>query len=44
MRAEVMEYYGFTKTFDQAGYYETTHHRQILKSIKDAIFKGQLSL
>jgi type II secretory pathway predicted ATPase ExeA len=42
MRAEVMEYYGFTKTFDQAGYYETTHHQQILKSIKDAIFKGKL--
>jgi type II secretory pathway predicted ATPase ExeA len=42
MRVEVMEDYGFTKPFDQAGYYETSHHQQILKDIKGAILEGRL--
>jgi type II secretory pathway predicted ATPase ExeA len=42
MRVDVMEHYGLTKPLDQAGYYETTHHRQILKDVKSAIFSGRL--
>src|ERR1700692_604909 len=42
MRDEVMEHYGFTKPFDEAGYYETSHHQQILKDIKSAILKRRL--
>lgn len=42
MRAEVMAQYGFTKPLGQAGYYETDHHRQILKAVKDALLEGHL--
>ena len=31
MRVEVMEHYGLTRPIDQAGYYETAHHKQLLK-------------
>ncbi len=30
MRAEVMEYYGLTRSPRALGYYETAHHRQLL--------------
>jgi len=42
MRVEVMEHYGFIKPLDQAGYYETSHHQQILKDVKSAILQGRL--
>jgi len=42
MRAEVTAYYDFVKPLDQAGYYETRHHQQILAAIKDAILQGRL--
>jgi type II secretory pathway predicted ATPase ExeA len=42
MQDEVMRHYGFTKSFDQAGYYETTHHKHILENIKSAILKRRL--
>jgi type II secretory pathway predicted ATPase ExeA len=42
MRAEVMNHYDLIKPLDQAGYYETAHHQQILKDIKGAIFAGRL--
>ncbi len=42
MRAEVMEYYGFNKPFNQAGYYETDYHRQLFRDIKTAIIEGKL--
>jgi hypothetical protein len=42
MRAEVIEYYGLTKSFTKAGYYETEHHRQLFKDIKTAILDGKL--
>jgi len=42
MRAEVIEYYGLTKPFTKAGYYETEHHRQLFKDIKTAILDGKL--
>jgi type II secretory pathway predicted ATPase ExeA len=42
MRGEVMKHYGFTKPFEQAGYYETNHHKQILENIKSAILEKHL--
>jgi type II secretory pathway predicted ATPase ExeA len=42
MRVEVMEYYGLTQPFSQAGYYETQQHTQLLKDIKGAILEGRL--
>ena len=42
MRAEVIDYYGLTKPFTKAGYYETEHHRQLFKDIKAAILDGKL--
>jgi len=42
MRAEVIEYYGLTKPFAKAGYYETEHHRQLFRDIKAAILEGKL--
>ena len=34
MRVEVMQYYGLTQALNQAGYYETEHHQQLIKDIK----------
>ncbi|MFD2274288.1 hypothetical protein ACFS07_33385 [Undibacterium arcticum] len=42
MRVEVMEHYGLTQAFSQAGYYETEHHQQLIKDIKGAIMQGRL--
>ncbi|EKS30420.1 ExeA family protein [Afipia felis] len=42
MRVEVMQYYGLTQPFSQAGYYETEHHKQLIKDIKGAILEGRL--
>ncbi|MEQ1975965.1 AAA family ATPase, partial [Xenorhabdus sp. SGI240] len=42
MRVEVMEYYGLAQPIDQAGYYETAHHNQLIKDIKGAIREGRL--
>ncbi|HFP5055461.1 TPA: ExeA family protein [Klebsiella variicola subsp. variicola] len=42
MRVEVMEHYGLTRPIDQAGYYETAHHKQLLKDIRGAIYEGRL--
>lgn len=42
MRVEVMQYYGLTQPFSQAGYYETDHHKQLIKDIKGAILEGRL--
>jgi type II secretory pathway predicted ATPase ExeA len=42
MRVEVMEHYGLTRPIDQAGYYETAHHKQLLKDIRGAIHGGRL--
>lgn len=40
MRAEVMEHYGLTQPIDQAGYYETAHHKQLIKDIRGLSMKG----
>lgn len=42
MRVEVMQYYGLTQPFSQAGYYETEHHKQLIKDIRGAILEGRL--
>jgi type II secretory pathway predicted ATPase ExeA len=42
MRAEVMEYYGLTKPLNRAGYYETEHHGQMLKSVRATILEGRI--
>lgn len=42
MRVEVMQYYGLAQPLNQAGYYETEHHKQLIKDIKGAILEGRL--
>lgn len=42
MRFEVMRHYGLVQPLSQAGYYETDHHKQILKDIRDALPEGRL--
>ncbi|ECX7866622.1 AAA family ATPase, partial [Salmonella enterica] len=42
MRVEVMEHYGLTQSIESAGYYETAHHKQLMKDIKGAIREGRL--
>lgn len=43
MRVEVMEHYGLTQSIEQAGYYETAHHKQLMKDIKGAIREGRFA-
>jgi type II secretory pathway predicted ATPase ExeA len=38
MRAEVMEFYGLTRSPRAVGYYETAYHRQLLQDIKQAVY------
>ncbi len=42
MRVEVMQYYWLTQPLSQAGYYETDHHKQLIKDIKGATLEGRL--
>jgi type II secretory pathway predicted ATPase ExeA len=42
MRVDVMEHYSLGKPLDHVGYYETAHHKQLLKDIKGAIWEGKL--
>ena len=42
MRVDVMQHYGLTQPLSQAGYYETDHHKQLLKDIRGAIMEGRL--
>jgi type II secretory pathway predicted ATPase ExeA len=42
MRAEVMEYYGLQRSLRAVGYYETSHHRQLLQDVKQAVYDGDL--
>jgi type II secretory pathway predicted ATPase ExeA len=37
-----MQYYGLAQPLSQAGYYETDHHKQLIKDIKGAILEGRL--
>src|SRR5215468_8150665 len=42
MRVEVMQHYRLTQPLSQAGYYETSHHQQLIKDIKSAVLEGRL--
>jgi type II secretory pathway predicted ATPase ExeA len=42
MRAEVMQYFGLNVPFTQAGYYETEHHRELIKDVRRAVQEGRL--
>jgi len=42
MLSEVMSYYGLTRDFQGAGYFETENHQQIIKELKVAIKQGQM--
>lgn len=42
MRVEVMEHFGLTVPLNQAGYYETEHHKELMKDIRGAINEGRL--
>jgi type II secretory pathway predicted ATPase ExeA len=42
MLAEVRQFYGFTKEFRRAGYYETEHLRRLCQEIEAAIGEGKL--
>lgn len=42
MRVEVMQHFGLTLAFNQAGYYEIEHHKELMKDIRGAIGEGRL--
>jgi type II secretory pathway predicted ATPase ExeA len=42
MRIEVMQHFGLTVPFEQAGYYESAHHRALIEQIQGAITAGRL--
>jgi type II secretory pathway predicted ATPase ExeA len=42
MRQEVMDHYGITREFHNAGFYETERHRQLLRDLKTAVHQGKI--
>jgi type II secretory pathway predicted ATPase ExeA len=42
MLSDVLDYYGLAKEFRHAGFYETAHHRQLLKDLRAAVRSGGL--
>lgn len=42
MRTEVKEFYRLGRPVRGVGYYETDHHRQLLRDIKEAVYEGGL--
>ena len=42
MRVEVMQHFGLTVPLSQAGYYETAHHKDLMKDVRGAINEGRL--
>jgi type II secretory pathway predicted ATPase ExeA len=42
MRAEVMQHYGLKRPFKQSGYYETAHHKNLMKDVRGAVLEGRL--
>lgn len=42
MLSDVLDYYGLAKELRTAGFYETDHHRQLLKDLRSAIRSGGL--
>jgi type II secretory pathway predicted ATPase ExeA len=43
MLSDVLDYYGLAKELRTAGFYETDHHRQLLKDLRAAIRSGGLT-
>lgn len=42
MRAEVMQHFGLAVPFKQSGYYETEHHKDLIKDVRGAVMEGRL--
>jgi type II secretory pathway predicted ATPase ExeA len=42
MRVEVMQHFGLIMAFNQAGYHETEHHKELTRDIRSAIGEGRL--
>ena len=42
MLMDVMDFFGLTKDFENAGFFETDKHRQIVREIKGAVKQGKL--
>ncbi len=42
MLSDVMSYFGLTREFDQAGFFETEHHQHLQKEITATLKKGRL--
>ncbi len=42
MLSDVMEYFGISRSFRHAGYFETENHRQVFKEMESAIHRGEL--
>ena len=42
MRRDIMNHYGITKDFSNAGFYETEQHRQIFSELKSVLLDGHL--
>jgi type II secretory pathway predicted ATPase ExeA len=42
MRVEVRQYFGLTVPFDQAGYYDSGHHKELIEEIRGSITAGRL--
>ena len=40
MLSDVMEHFGLSKSLHQVDFFETEHHRQLLKDLKAAIHEG----
>jgi type II secretory pathway predicted ATPase ExeA len=40
MLSDVMEHFGLRKSLRQANFFETDHHRQLLKDLNAAIYEG----
>ena len=40
MLSDVMEHFGLRKSLHQVDFFETEHHRQLLKDLKAAIHEG----
>ena len=42
MLNDTMNHFNFVKEFGQAGYFETDHHKQIVREVKTSIIQGKL--
>jgi len=40
--SEVMEHYGLASPLDEAGFFETEHHRTVVRQVKAAVQAGRL--